>query len=82
MILRGQDVFAWDHAGEWRLASEVEPALVPVARGDLSVEFFVRFEPSPAANEYSAVLVVNNSPVLESFFDIRVKKARRTFRVF
>jgi hypothetical protein len=45
-----------------------------MSHGDLAIEFFVRFEPSPDTSSYAANLVVNNVPASESaaFFDIRV----------
>lgn len=72
VIVRDDVVLAWDHVGAWKPVGELNPSLVPTSRGDLAVEFFVRFEPSPDASHYEAVLFVNNSPESISFFDVRV----------
>ena len=75
VIVRKDAVLAWDHVGAWRPVGELDAGLVPTSRGDLAVEFFVRFEPSPDASTYEAVLFVNNSPEPSSFFDVRVRAA-------
>ena len=71
--MRNDVVLAWDYESAWRPVNELDASLVPTSRGDLAVEFFVRFEPSPDVSTYEAVLFVNNSPEPNSFFDIRVR---------
>jgi len=77
-VLRGTSVLAWDHEGAWRPVGDLNPSLVPSSQGDIAVEFFVRFEPSPDASSYEAVLFVNNAGAdAESFFDVRVSYPSR-----
>jgi hypothetical protein len=74
VMLRDEEIYAWDNDKSWKTLGEVDPSIVPITHGDISVEFFVRFEPSPDTSTYEAVLFVNNAPSDESasFFDIRV----------
>lgn len=51
------------------------------ASGDITIDFWVRFQPSPDRSSYLCVLLVNRKGKGANFFDIQVQYPTRTLVV-
>ena len=58
LTLSGHALLAWNRTA-WEPVGDVDAELVPVfSRGDLAVEFWVRFRPSPDTSEYGKTCAI------------------------